>query len=628
MVTEKHIARGAYVCEYRTYRVYPVGSDLHHQMAKEYAENGEGSYVMDTAYRIPNIGRLCFDATRRYRDVGRLINHSSRRPNLKLTRPLHVRCKWRVALLATRDITPGEEITYDYGVRNLSWTRATVANQEQDDGRPPFGEGEEEGSKVEEGAGGIEGVEERSRGTGGEEELAEGAGGEEEGRREEEGSEGARRLDGEQLAGKCLPEVGQRAGVPSTRDEERREDEGSEEVCRLDGEELAGRRLPEVGFKVQRAGGPSTREDECVGGREGELDHMEIVLGGDGGQVGEGDLVEDNGGEVESEEETKEESLEGGRRRSTTGYKRNYYWCPVVDCASGPVQKMGQHLVKVHKMDRATATRTAKKKKKRATPEAIKLKLPNPTRRSSGIKSISLFSTPAPSSSTPKPTSKTSGTHSKTTSSLALAHSGGPFLEEFQSHLKTHAGGYRSSSTATQLARDVGKYLYFLDQSEVNEALLLDTHPVEGYLQSLSASGMGPSGSLHRLLSQKAAIHFMKLTVSCPSHQARARANTHDCSPPQMEDDAQIRKADRCMQHLSAIYKSYNRAKAKKGRYMLLQRTLEGVSDSMTAVHGFREDGRVLDTFRANATAILRGHLSRSRYATCLGLLAARLMYL
>ena len=161
------------------------------------------------------------------------------------------------------------------------------------------------GSKVEEGAGGIEGVEERSRGTGGEEELAEGAGGEEEERREEEGSEGARRLDGEQLAGKRLPEV------PSTRDEERREDEGSEEACRLDGEELAGRRLPEVGFKVQRAGRPSTREDECVGGREGELDHMEIVRGGDRGQVGEGDLVEDNGGEVESEEEMKEESLEG-----------------------------------------------------------------------------------------------------------------------------------------------------------------------------------------------------------------------------------------------------------------------------------------------------------------------------
>ena len=365
---------------------------------------------------------------------------------------------------------------------------------------------------MEEGAGGIEGVEERSRGTGGEEELAEGAGGEEEERREEEGSEGARRLDGEQLAGKRLPEVGQRAGVPSTRDEERREDEGSEEACRLDREELAGRRPPEVGFKVQRAGGPSTREDECVGGREGELDHMEIVRGGDGGQVGEGDLVEDNGGEVESEEETKEESLEGGRRRSTTGYKHNYFWCPVVDCASGPVQKMGQHLVKVHKMDRATATRTAKKKI-RAPPEAIKLKLPNPARRSSGIKSISLFSTPAPSSSTPKPTSKTSGTHSKTISSLALAHSGGPFLEEFQSHLKSHAG---SSSTATQLARDVGKYLYFLDQSEVNEALLLDTHPVEGYLQSLSASGM----ILHRLLSQKAAIHFMKLTVSCPSHHS------------------------------------------------------------------------------------------------------------
>jgi hypothetical protein len=63
-----------------------------------------------------------------------------------------------------------------------------------------------------------------------------------------------------------------------------------------------------------------------------------------------------------SEEEEEEEEKgsqgqsagrrEGGRGRSTTGFKRNYFWCPVVDCASGPVQKMGQHLLKVHKMDR------------------------------------------------------------------------------------------------------------------------------------------------------------------------------------------------------------------------------------------------------------------------------------
>ena len=56
----------------------------------------------------------------RYRDVAMLINHS-RSPNLKLSRPLYVRDKWRIALLALREIQPGDEVTYDYGARNLEW---------------------------------------------------------------------------------------------------------------------------------------------------------------------------------------------------------------------------------------------------------------------------------------------------------------------------------------------------------------------------------------------------------------------------------------------------------------------------------------------------------------------------
>ena len=39
---------------------------------------------------------------------------------------------------------------------------------------------------------------------------------------------------------------------------------------------------------------------------------------------------------------------------SGSHHKRNYFWCPVVDCASGPVEKVTQHLSKVHKMDAAT----------------------------------------------------------------------------------------------------------------------------------------------------------------------------------------------------------------------------------------------------------------------------------
>ena len=52
----------------------------------------------------------------------------------------------------------------------------------------------------------------------------------------------------------------------------------------------------------------------------------------------------------------------------------------------------------------------------------------------------------------------------------------------------------------------------------------------------------------------------------------------HNCSPSKMVEDAELRKANRVIQHLSAIYKSYNRIKAKKGRYLLLESTLEGGS--------------------------------------------------
>ena len=149
------IAAHTYVCEYRTYRVYPVGSALEKQLAKEYATNSEDCYVIRTAYRIPDVGRLCFDATRRYRDVGRLINHSAT-PNLQLTRPFYVRGKWTVALLAKTDIRPEEEVTYDYGVRTLAWMKKqtssshAVKHVNSGDGRPDneVGEKRKEGRRV------------------------------------------------------------------------------------------------------------------------------------------------------------------------------------------------------------------------------------------------------------------------------------------------------------------------------------------------------------------------------------------------------------------------------------------------------------------------------------------------
>lgn len=117
VVALEAISKGAYVCEYRTYRVYPVGSPEAAELAKEYEVNGEGSFVLETAYPVPQLGVcMCFDATRRYKDVGRLINHSSVGCNLKPAMPLYVRGKWRIGMIAVRDIFVGQELSYDYGV--------------------------------------------------------------------------------------------------------------------------------------------------------------------------------------------------------------------------------------------------------------------------------------------------------------------------------------------------------------------------------------------------------------------------------------------------------------------------------------------------------------------------------
>lgn len=58
VVAMEKIAKRTYVCEYRTYRVYPVGSEEETKLAREYEINGEGSYILHTAYPVPGVGAL------------------------------------------------------------------------------------------------------------------------------------------------------------------------------------------------------------------------------------------------------------------------------------------------------------------------------------------------------------------------------------------------------------------------------------------------------------------------------------------------------------------------------------------------------------------------------------------
>ena len=406
VVAKEPIKKGQYVCEYRTYRVYPVGSEEAQSLAREYERNNEGSFVLQTAYAVPGVGhRLCFDATRRFKDVGRLINHAASGYNLKPSKPMYVRNKWRVGMVAVRGIPMDAELTYDYGVRKEGWMRV--------------------------------------RG----------------------GSAGAREEDNVQI-------------------------------------------LPQEDVQIL-----SSKEE----------DDMQTV--------------------------------------SKT--KLPTFRCPVLDCTSGLVPKMTQ---KKHKMKVVMAAKLAKKKR-RAPAEAVRLKVPNPQTRSSKMKNLALtystacdtpptlqtgdastptlasgkpaqFPTATPTTGTPTqavtttPTSrKAAQTSTATPPSWKPAHSvphctpstsglngnfhmGGQFLDAFSAHLKTRAGGKRGDHATTQIVRYVGKYLHFLNSSAVEETALLDPSPVLEYLGAIHASGIGSCGILHLILAHKAAVNFMRMTVS------------------------------------------------------------------------------------------------------------------
>jgi hypothetical protein len=59
----------------------------------------------------------------------------------------------------------------------------------------------------------------------------------------------------------------------------------------------------------------------------------------------------------------------------------------------------------------------------------------------------------------------------------------------------------------------VGKYLHHLNAQAVEEEALLRTDTVVPYLESAQKAGIGSSGILHRILSHKAVVQYMRLGV-------------------------------------------------------------------------------------------------------------------
>ena len=94
-----------------------------------------------------------------------------------------------------------------------------------------------------------------------------------------------------------------------------------------------------------------------------------------------------------------------------------------------------------------------------------------------------------------------------------------------------------------------------------------------------------------------------------------------------MVEDEDLRRAEKVLSHLKMLTKSYSKIKAKKGRNLLMEKTLQGGTACIGSVKSFLEDKNVMKTFETNAAAILQGYPTKQQYNTCLGLLAARIMF-
>ena len=118
------IAKGEWLCEYKTHAIYTTRK-AKDEAEEEYTRNQEGCYIVETAYPLPGQGRIFFDATRKFHQFGRYLNHALS-PNATLMPPVYIRGKWRVGFLSLTDISEGDEVVWDYQVRDTTWSKARL----------------------------------------------------------------------------------------------------------------------------------------------------------------------------------------------------------------------------------------------------------------------------------------------------------------------------------------------------------------------------------------------------------------------------------------------------------------------------------------------------------------------
>uniref|UniRef100_A0A8C1PWY1 SET domain-containing protein n=1 Tax=Cyprinus carpio TaxID=7962 RepID=A0A8C1PWY1_CYPCA len=112
------IFKGDFVVEYRGKLLSPQQAEL---QTIEYNESAK-VFLFDFHWKSKT---WCIDACEEDSSLGRLVNDDHRRPNCKM-KTIKVNENPHLCLFAIRDITAGEELTYNYGDSNWAW-RAQVS---------------------------------------------------------------------------------------------------------------------------------------------------------------------------------------------------------------------------------------------------------------------------------------------------------------------------------------------------------------------------------------------------------------------------------------------------------------------------------------------------------------------
>ena len=134
--TKTDIPKNKFVAEYEA---NVLSADEAEKRESRHSVEGEDFYMLEAVY---NGERCVFDATYRFGSLARLINHSRRRANILLRKPIEIRGKLRIGFIAKRDIHSGEELLFDYDLASYStaelpgWYKESMMESDSDDTSP------------------------------------------------------------------------------------------------------------------------------------------------------------------------------------------------------------------------------------------------------------------------------------------------------------------------------------------------------------------------------------------------------------------------------------------------------------------------------------------------------------